>query len=207
MSWIIDKVFEFDYGHRVHTQVVRPDFCESGDARCVCRHIHGHRGSVHVFLEGDDLNYQGMVIDFKELGWLKNFLDNNIDHKFVIDVNDPDFNNIINGAINENGSFTPSRTGLKTLPLVNVKVPGTNIVVGRIIDVHGLTGCNHEFYEGFFLVDFVPTSENLSKWVFEVVDAKMKTIDVTVSRIDWFETPKSRSTYLRNTNNVSAELD
>jgi 6-pyruvoyltetrahydropterin/6-carboxytetrahydropterin synthase len=50
--------------------------------------------------------------------------------------------------------------------------------------------------EGYLIVDFVPTSENLSKWLFDIVNSKMSQIGVKVSRIDWFETPKSRSSYI-----------
>ena len=48
------------------------------------------------------------------------------------------------------------------------------------------------------VVDFVPTSENLSKWMADLVEAKMKKLDITVHHIDWWETPKSRSVYYRN---------
>jgi len=48
------------------------------------------------------------------------------------------------------------------------------------------------------LVNFVPTSENLAKWLFEAVEAKMSLIDVHVSKISWNETPKSRAVYARS---------
>ena len=52
-----------------------------------------------------------------------------------------------------------------------------------------------EYYEGFFLVDFVPTSENLSHWIANLVDIRMAPLNVRVHHVDWWETPKSRSTY------------
>ncbi len=48
-------------------------------------------------------------------------------------------------------------------------------------------------YEGYIIVDFVPTSENISTWLMGIVAKKMSKIDVEVSRIEFFETPKSRS--------------
>jgi 6-pyruvoyltetrahydropterin/6-carboxytetrahydropterin synthase len=153
-----------------------------------------------------------MVTDFKHLGWLKNFLDNYIDHKFVIDLNDPWFVNIVNAEpIYETSAEKPKGSQLRCLiprqPLntsdqeellvERVYVPGTNLLVGYTIDVSKLSGPEQEFFEGFFLVNFLPTSENLSKWLFTCVDAKMKLIDVKTKRIDWFETPKSRSSYER----------
>ena len=48
-------------------------------------------------------------------------------------------------------------------------------------------------YQGYIIVDFVPTSENLSHWLLKIVDEKMSKIGIKVSHIEYFETPKSRS--------------
>ena len=202
--WKIDKQFSFCYGHRVWSQKLHGDYCESGDASCKCRHLHGHEGLVHIFLEAGDLE-RGMVTDFKHLGWLKNFLDDNLDHKFIVDTHDPWFPNIVNGSLDftpEGVKYRPTlpfnTTDEKFLPVNSVWVPGTDHKAGYTIDASSLSGPEQEVLEGFFFVNFVPTSENFSKWVFDCVDAKMSLIDVTVAQVDWFETPKSRSSYRRS---------
>ena len=45
------------------------------------------------------------------------------------------------------------------------------------------------------LVDFVPTSERLSEWLHSVVQKRMDKLGVKVSRIQFYETPKSQSNY------------
>ena len=217
-KWMIDKQFSFCYGHRVWTQELHPEFCEKNDTQCKCRHLHGHEGLVHVFLEGTKLE-RGMVTDFKHLGWLKNFLDDNLDHKFVLDINDPIFCKLLNctsnkGTIDEaeglasglhfvNGDMyidvidedDPTKV-FKSLRLVPVYVPGTEKIAGWNLDVSALKdNAEREVYEGYFLVNFVPTSENFCKWLFDIVSAKMALLGVKVARVDWFETPKSRSSY------------
>ena len=208
MTWVIDKQFSFCYGHRVWSQELIGEYCETGDACCKCRHLHGHEGLVHVFLEGDELT-RGMVTDFKHLGWLKNFLDDNLDHKFIIDRNDPWFSNIINGTIvNRDKAVEDGPDRMKVIPIQCLKieggrlldlipsyVPGTEHLGGYNLDVSELSGPEEEWFEGFFIVDFLPTSENLSKWVYDCVNAKMSLIDVKTAQVDWFETPKSRSSY------------
>lgn len=180
--WTIDKEFGFDYGHRVWTQKLNTEF--SIDDACVCRHLHGHRGKVHVYLEASNLDPQGMVTDFKHLGWLKAFLDDAVDHKFLIHREDPLYNKIVGDE----------------LPLESIEINGVEVAQSICLtetDIAPGTP-DYEYYEGLVIVDFIPTSEYLSKWLYEVVDAKMKHAfpDVKISRVDWWETPKSKSTYI-----------
>jgi len=68
----------------------------------------------------------------------------------------------------------------------NFKVPDLNFIKNE--DTH-----IQEMYEGFIIVDFVPTSENLSCWLLKIVQKKMALINIHVSHLEYFETPKSRS--------------
>jgi len=71
-------------------------------------------------------------------------LDNTLDHKFMIDINDPLFETLL--------------PHYKDNPLhkmeQNYKIPNLNIIKNEP---------NHikEMYQGYIIVDFVPTSENL----------------------------------------------
>lgn len=182
MTWIIDKTFEFCYGHRVWTQTLNGEYAD--DLKCACRHLHGHEGKMQVFLTATTLDKTGMVTDFRHLEWLKKWINKYIDHQFVIDRNDPLYNRLV-------GNDTP---------LVAVYVPDTAHVAGWHIDplyYEDSDGHDYEMFEGFMVVDFVPTSENLSKWMADLVEAKMTKLGVTVHHIDWNETPKSRATYYR----------
>lgn len=204
--YTIDKQFSFCYGHRVWSQQLQKEFCESGDTSCKCRHLHGHEATVHVFLESDQLS-RGMVTDFKHLGWLNTFLNQYLDHKFIIDINDPWFVNItgLEPKYTTEGlltSFVPRRplnttdeTYLRAKP---VYVPNTKFIAGYVVDVFELTGVEREFIESFFIVPFLPTSEHFTSWIYKIVEAKMSSLNVRVSRVEWFETPKSRSAYSEN---------
>lgn len=181
MTWEISKQFNFAYGHRVWTQKLDNEY--SLDRQCVCRHLHGHEGKVHVFLGGDTLDLQGMITDFLHLEWLKKFLDSTIDHKFIIDTHDPLYNKIVGKHVVLEDVFAPNtdktvarRPAMHQLPLL----PGTP---------------DYEYYDGLVVVDFVPTSENLSKWLYEVVDAKMSQLKVKTTKVEWWETEKSRAIY------------
>ena len=185
MSWIIDKTFEFCYGHRVWTQELNGEY--DADLKCACRHLHGHEGKMQVYLEPNregigenSLDKTGMVTDFRHLEWLKKWINTYIDHQFIIDKADPLYGQIVGNR-----------------GLVPVLVPDTDFVAGWHLDLTGLkeNTPEYEYYEGFMVVDFVPTSERLSAWMAELVEVKMRKLGVRVHHIDWWETPKSRSVY------------
>lgn len=174
--WDISKTFEFSYGHRVYTQTLNSDY--SDDLKCACRHLHGHEGKVLVYLQSDKLDATGMVTDFRHLEWLKKWINKNIDHKFILCKNDPLYAKMI-------GDYQ----------LDPVSIVGTHFVAGHTVRLDSITPNTpeYEYYEGFLIVDFVPTSENLSEWMGKIVDAKMCQLKVDTVRIDWWETPKSCS--------------
>lgn len=189
--WRIDKTFDFCYSHRVYVQRLNHDFCSVGDTACACRHIHGHQGKVHVFLESDTLDDRAMVVDFKEIGFMKDFIDGHLDHKFIIDRKDPMFGHLVEGTWN-----TVTDAEIKYVP---VMIKGTSLVTGYVLDLAAISQLagtpEYEVLEGFFVVDFIPTSENLSRWLWEVAQTKLNQLNVTVKAVEFWETPKSRSTY------------
>ncbi len=178
--WEIAKEFDFCYGHRVHTQTLNELL--SLTSHCKCRHLHGHQGKIIVHLEGKSLDERGMLIDFVELNWFKKWVDDVIDHKMIIDRNDP-------GLI----AFFPLAQHLNILWNDEncygvIKPEVYNGYVNKSVS---------EIYGGLVIVDFVPTSENICKWLHDIVQSRLQSI-AKVSRIQFFETPKSQSNYYSN---------
>jgi len=182
MKWKIDKSFDFCYGHRVHNQQLNSEF--SLDSCLACRHLHGHQGQIKIQLESDQLS-AGMVTDFKHLNWFKQFLDNVLDHKMILDINDPllpheipEFIEVYMGTSIVDMAkmvYHTEHYWLPNLQTLDISTPQAVI----------------EKYEGIVLVDFVPTSENLSAWLLDIASNKMEQIGVSVTAVDFWETPKS----------------
>ena len=158
MKWNISKEFDFCYGHRVWSQELNPEY--SLDECLMCRHLHGHQGKVIVHLESDTLK-NGMVTDFKHLNWFKKFLDDVVDHKFIVDINDPLYTTLL--------PLYKDEKNLVQMPQA-YKIPDLTLIKNEPLHVL-------EMYEGFIIVDFVPTSENLSTWLLEIVQEKMNKIE------------------------------
>jgi 6-pyruvoyltetrahydropterin/6-carboxytetrahydropterin synthase len=196
MKHIIDKSFSFCYSHRVWSQELNPQFTDRGNNKCACRHLHGHEGLVKVFLEeiitGVNVNSTGFVTDFLNLGWFKNFIDDYLDHKMILDENDP----LLPYEVPE--IWSKGQTKLDETFLVHdirgFTTVNLNIFVERLkLDLmHPMDRALIEKYNGLVFVNFVPTSENLAGWLLTVAAEKMKDIDnVRVSAVDYWETPRS----------------
>ena len=78
MSHQVQKTFSVCTAHRLM------------DHPGACRNLHGHNYNITVYLEAEELNSQGMVIDFgdikKKVGML---IDEMYDHKTVLQDTDP----------------------------------------------------------------------------------------------------------------------
>ncbi|OGS11734.1 MAG: 6-pyruvoyl tetrahydrobiopterin synthase [Elusimicrobia bacterium RIFOXYA2_FULL_58_8] len=74
----ITKSASFCYGHRL------------ADHKGKCKNLHGHNGTAEVTLSSATLDSTQMVADFGDLGRaLKQWLDENFDHKVILCSGDP----------------------------------------------------------------------------------------------------------------------
>ncbi len=197
MKHIIDKSFSFCYGHRVHNQRLDTNFTDGGNACLACRHLHGHEGLVKVYLEeiipGENIKEIGMVTDFKHLGFFKNFVDDVLDHKMILDIQDPLNGENLIWLLNDDGKLDletchqmPEGYWIPDL----TKIEESMERFGDIDSPENIA--IKEKYEGIVLVDFVPTSENLSGWLLHIVADKVKGLpNVKASAVEYWETPKS----------------
>ena len=174
MIWEISKEFDFCYGHRVWSQVLDAQFALKTCS--TCRHLHGHQGKIIIHLQSDRLK-DGMVTDFGHLNWFKAFLDDTLDHKFIIDINDPLFATLL-PHFHDKNNLISHEEGYKTVDFSTILDEPEYII---------------EMYEGYIIVDFIPTSENISAWLLKIVQKKMDKIGIKVSSLEFYETPKSRS--------------
>ena len=189
MVWTIDKQFDFCFGHRVWTQQLNTKY--SLDGCMACRHLHGHQGLMKVFLASNELE-RGMVTDFKHTNAFKKWVDDTLDHKFIMDLNDPllkhecpdlfeedIFQDQLIVLDKEYGFWRPNYQSL----WYSYDSP----------ECHAI----NEKYEGMIFVDFVPTSENLCKWWFDVATKMLEGLGIEVCAVEYWETPKSHCRYVK----------
>lgn len=76
--YTITKIIEFCYGHRLLNHKGK------------CCHLHGHNAVLEVDMESEELNSDGMVIDFAEVHKrVKEWIDENLDHRMILCKQDP----------------------------------------------------------------------------------------------------------------------
>jgi len=160
-------------GHRVWAQKLEHEHL-SLSTECACKHLHGHSYAIKVFLGADNLDNSAMVTDFKNLNFMKQFVDDVLDHKFMIDINDPHLE-MITAIPYENPWDVVNFTNLGTFK-------------------------PHEDEEtqlhrnSFVLVNFVPTSENICKYLFEYAQETIGDV-AKVTAVELWETKKSHCRY------------
>ena len=196
-KWVIDKQFDFCFGHRVWSQELNTKY--SLDGCLACRHLHGHQGKVKLFLGANDLN-KGMVTDFKHTNIFKKWLDDIMDHKFIIDINDPLFENLAGNILLTTDNNLPWYENL--MVDYNSEYDYARPDLDHITDILSKLNISDaqkqalfEKYEGLIIVNFVPTSENLCKWWFEVANKMLKELGIDVVAVEYWETPKSHCRY------------
>lgn len=195
-NWVIDKSFDYCYGHRVWSQTLDPKY--SLDSCLACRHLHGHQGKVKLFLGANNLKH-GMVTDFKHTNIFKKWLDDTLDHKFIIDMNDPLFEDLA-------GDLCLSEKNKRTFDDLMVTVNTEyNFAIPDLEQLMALNVWDElrddqkqaifEKYEGIIIVDFIPTSENICKFIYEVANKMLKGLGIDVAAVEYWETPKSHCRY------------
>jgi len=80
----IIKEFKFEYAHKLNMDYDSP-----------CKNIHGHSAKIFVEIWAEELNKNGMIIDFTHLKLFQDYLDKEFDHKTILNCND-DHINLIN---------------------------------------------------------------------------------------------------------------
>jgi len=172
----ISKSFDFCYGHRVYSQNVNTKYAIEDDNPC--RRIHGHQGNVTIEMETNQLDGRGFVIDFKELTFVKKFINDNLDHRFILSYDDPNFAHLAVG-------HSPSDIAEIAYPIELLD----DVVMGyRATDIE---------QDSFVFVDFNPTSENLAKWIYDGVKSVIgkSPFWCSVKSVTWSETPKTQAVY------------
>lgn len=172
MKWEIDKEFHFEMGHRVWAQKLDHAHL-SISTDCACKHLHGHSYVIKVFLGADQLDQSQMVTDFKNMNFVKEFVDDVLDHKFMIDVNDPNFE-LITGT----------------------KPPQIEVNFTNLTEVDSSENEDVQLHRSsFVLVDFVPTSENICKYLKLYIQERIKEV-AKVTAVELWETKKSHCRFV-----------
>jgi len=185
----ISKSFDFCYGHRVYSQ--NPDERLSLSPECPCHRLHGHQGKITIRLQARELDDRDFVLDFKELAFVKRFINENLDHRFILSTNDPFFEQLTGMSFID---FTYERQSIYLHPELE-----TTRIVGWKFSRDSIE--SNPMLESFFVVSFNPTSENLASWIFNGVQEaldKAHILNCIVQEVVWSETPKTEARWIRD---------
>lgn len=166
-----------------------------------CKHLRGNTAKVVVsYCAPLD---QALVRHTTTMFWFEEFVNEHLNNRFILDVNDPWLPQIVNGKpVFKDKVFTclsatqPLNTkDGREVKIKGVYVPGTAHLAGYELEVDDLSGPEKEFYKSFTFVKFSPTCENLVKWLYECADARLSQINAKVTKVTFYETPSYFAEY------------
>lgn len=178
--YTIEKSFEFDYAHRVWNQELQEKF--SCDKELKCRHLHGHHGVISVKLEASSLDRGDMVTDFKHLNWFKEFVNNMLDHKTILDIKDPVAQRLF-----------PELTSTFQQPLQDDHFLFFEFACQEKASI------DYELVGGLVFINHIPTSENFARILCKMIVNKMKDFfNIERVTVTFSETPQSKATFTQS---------
>lgn len=173
----IVKDIEIDVGHRILQHESK------------CRHVHGHRLRIRIHASAEKLDTVGRIVDFgviKEVigGWLNN----NLDHVFVANPQDPILNFLEENKLRHYVmEFPATEIACKHMLATSPKPPTSN---WRL------------FVEQMYTSEtqaLEPTSENLARMIYEkcllLTFDFPKLRDISINQIEVYETPSSSASF------------
>lgn len=182
----IDREFSCAYMHRIHNQALNSLFSLTGTRKC--RRLHGHQMTLKIGLQAEQLN-NGMVTDFNHLAWVKRIVDDVMDHRFIIDSHDP----ILPMIFPEASEYSDCIVDHKWFKMFDMGKLAERLPDSELKSVV-LEKCS-----SMVLVDFLPTSENLCKWFYDIAAEEMREFAAAegfkVAYVEFWETPKSHCRY------------
>lgn len=188
--YTIEKTFTGDLAHRIHNQNLDSNFTEGNSKVLKCRRLHGHTFSLKVKLGSEEL-VDDMVLDYNEIGFVKNMINDILDHRTLLSKNDPWFGKIV-CIVPE---YWEQSYGIP--PLKKTEWDCEQVDISNIEDQD-----IKEFLSSFTLVPFTTSSENIAKWIYGIVEKRVDTYNkrnntnVKVLSVSYKETPNSEAIYL-----------
>ena len=164
----IQKSYSFCYGHRVWNQELIDT-----TQMCRCRQIHGHLAKIDLKLTALEM-VRGMVVDFNELKPFKRWIDETLDHRFLMDIEDPLLDHWL---------------GMLNLNLDDFKCFGDYWKVDTVVT--WWDDALREMAQSLVLIDGVPTSERLVVLVKDVAEGFVKPFDCDIESVRWWESDTS----------------
>lgn len=165
-----------------------------------CRLIHGHTADLSVVVKYDNLDptaHRQVEMTIEEV---LGFMNAKIFNRFIIDHADPMFYTLV-ASLYEclmQEYKMDNRIGTQSY-FVPITVPGTSHIVAHEVNLSHFKdqSTSHvcDILKSYFITDFCPSTSNLAKWFYDLVNSKISKLNATLEHVAWSSTPNRKIIY------------
>lgn len=179
------------YAHRVWS----PEYSYDEE----CRMIHGHTADLSLVVTYDREKTLHRTVE-KTIDETFMFMNKNIFNRFLIDTADPMFYTLVSSLYESVAvEFNVDVFNTAHNFYVPIIMPESNHVIAHEVNLSPFERAkNSPIYDvlrSYFITDFCPSSDNLSKWLYEMVNSRIKMIGATLDHVEWSSVPNRKIIY------------
>jgi 6-pyruvoyltetrahydropterin/6-carboxytetrahydropterin synthase len=218
----ICKEFTFSAAHSVYSQHLLSKWTDNTYPKCRRLPGHGHNYKILIYLQSEKLDKSQMVTDFGHLKWFKKFVDKFLDHKLIVSMKDEAFLFLLEKVeiLKEGMLQIPEIGNAKTkakllavrkdydveerefhsIPLSIMKeiyhfITFSDFQPSKYVKENVQIDFYQRFFDGIAFFRESPTSENLSKFIFNFVNSRIKELNIKCKKVSIYETETSFASY------------
>jgi hypothetical protein len=165
--------------------------------------IHGHTADLSISVSYDPSVHFHRNIESNIESTLA-FMTQNVFNRFIIDVSDPMYYTLVaslHECLAHELKIDHSRL-MMTSPII---LPDANVEVARVVNLIPFERAKnspiYDILRSYFITDFCPSTDNLVKWFYDLVNSRIGKLGVTIEQVSWSSIP-SRKFIHKSTNRI-----
>lgn len=167
------------------------------------RMIHGHTADLSIVVNYSSKDTQFRLVD-TAVSEVFTFMGSQFFNRFFIDCNDPMYYTLVTSlyeSVAEKLGINLNEVNFDMLRDIHTE---SEIVVAKEVNLAPFridrNSPIHDVLKSYVVLDFCPSSDNLCKWFYNIVDSIVSPVGAEVEFVEWSSVPNKTTIYARKNN-------